>query len=136
MRKILILCLVLITTACSEKPADAAAKLNGYWIIDRVTMQDGSEREFPFTNHMDHFTIKGSTGIKNRVSPAYDGTFIDYGSPVTFTWQDRDGALFLQFKEKEQLYEQEVVKVNPKNLVLRHENGTTYYYKSYDGTQQ
>lgn len=132
MKKFLILFMVMLAASCSNKPKDILLKnLNGYWNIDTVTMSDGSEREFPFSNHMDHFTTTESTGVKNRVSPTYDGKFINYGSPVPFKWEDRDGKLFLLFNDGTEKYEQQVVDATEETMELLHENGTRYVYKRY-----
>ncbi len=129
MKKCIVLLAVWILSGCSQ-PADETLKhVAGYWNIDTVKMVDGSTREFPFSNHMDHFAINGKNGVKNRVSPTYDGKFIDYGSPVSFKWETREGALFLLFNDGTEKYEQQVIKVNETTMELLHDNGTRYFYK-------
>lgn len=132
MKQLLTLFTVVLFTSCGSNISDQLIHIEGYWNIENVTLPDGSEREFPFSNHMDHFEIEGKLGIKYRVSPTYDGGFVNYGSPVNFTCEELDGELQLLFKDGEQSYTQTLVKATETELVLQHENGTIYTYSSYD----
>ncbi len=136
MKKTIFILLLLAITSCTTSTNETLQSINGYWNIDTVEMEDGSDREFPFSNHMDHFAISETSGVKNRVSPTYDGKFINYGSPVPFKWKDRDGKLFLMFNDGESKYEQEVVEANAETMTLLHENGTRYLYKRYSNEEQ
>lgn len=132
MKQLLALFTVVLLTSCGSNISDQLIHIEGYWNIENVTLPDGSEREFPFSNHMDHFEIEGKQGIKYRVSPTYDGGFVNYGSPVNFTCEELDGELQLLFKDGEQSYTQTVVEATETELVLQHENGTIYTYSSYN----
>lgn len=136
MKKIILIATCIIISACSQKKDELLTNLNGYWTIDKVELSDGSERELMFSNHMDHFALGKTQGVKNRVSPAYDGTFINYESPVNFKWQERDGALFLLFNDGVAKFEQEVIKSTEKELILLHNNGTRYFYTRYTNEEQ
>lgn len=126
-----LLIVTLILYSCGNSTTDQIKQLEGYWNIEKVILPDGSEKDFPFSNHMDYFVIEGGSGVKNRVSPKYDGSMVEYGSPVAFKWEENDGVLILQFKEGDQSYKQTVSKCTTDQLVLLHENGTEYYYEAY-----
>lgn len=132
MKQLLALFTIVLFTSCGSNISDQLIHIEGYWNIENVTLPDGSEREFPFSNHMDHFEIEGKQGIKYRVSPTYDGGFVNYGSPVNFTCEELEGELQLLFKDGEQSYTQTVVEATETELVLQHENGTIYTYSSYN----
>ncbi|MGB5982373.1 MAG: lipocalin family protein [Nonlabens sp.] len=121
----------LMLTSCEKDPNKQIAQLEGYWNIEEVKLPDGNTKEFPFSNHMDYFEINGNKGMKHRVSPRYDGTFVNYGSPVPFKWEAIDGTLTLNFAEGDNAYQQTLESVTEEELVLLHENGTTYTYTSY-----
>lgn len=129
MKKGIVILMLFILGGCSQPTDEKLKNVSGYWNIDTVKMADGSDREFPFTNHMDHFTIDGKKGVKNRVSPTYDGKFINYGSPVSFKWESRDDKLFLLFNDGEEKYEQQVIEATDTTMELLHDNGTRYFYK-------
>ncbi len=118
--------------SCENDPLEKIKLLEGYWNIETVEMPDGSEKAFPFSNHMDYFEIKENTGMKYRVSPRYDGTFVNYGSPVPFKWKEKDGELLLKFADSSSAYQQILKSVSKKELILLHENGTLYTYTSYN----
>jgi len=136
MKKLILLIAVISITACSNGTKDMVNAMKGYWNIETVTLPDGSEREFPFSNHMDHFEIEGNNGVKNRVSPTYDGGYINYGSPVLFTWETVDGKAVLTFKDGDGRYQQTLKVCDGKTLILLHENGTEYIYKAHDNAQE
>lgn len=136
MKKFVLIIMCMILTACSQKKDELLANLNGYWTIDKVELSDGSERELMFSNHMDHFALSETQGVKNRVSPTYDGSFINYGSPVVFKWQERDNALFLLFNDGTAKFEQQILNCTDEQLTLLHENGTRYFYKRYTNEEQ
>ncbi len=118
--------------SCSRNnSSEKIEALNGYWNIDTVEKPDGSEKEFPFSNHMDFFETNGNKGTKSRVSPTYDGSFIVYGDPVVFTWEEKEEELLLHFEEGDAAYTQIVQKATTQELELVHEDGTIYNYKSY-----
>ncbi|WP_124979736.1 lipocalin-like domain-containing protein [Nonlabens xiamenensis] len=133
MRSVISLILfAFLLTSCGSSTSESISLLEGYWSIEEVILADGSEREFPFTNHLDHFEINGSKGVKSRVSPTYDGSMINYGSPVPFQWKEMGDSLLLIFKEGEQAYQQTIKKVDANTLVLLHENGTEYTYQKFE----
>jgi len=135
MRKLLTGIVVVLVISCA-KPTDAMVQsISGYWNIDKVELSDGSDREFPFSNHMDHFAINDTQGVKNRVSPTYDGKFINYASPVPFKWEERGGKLFLLFNDGTAKFEQQVIDANEETMELLHENGTRYFYKRYSNKE-
>ena len=135
MKKIIYLILVSVVISCTSNE-DKIKAVEGYWNIEQVLMPDGNEREFPFSNHMDHFEIDGYKGVNNRVSPTYDGGFISYGNPIYFEWEEKDGDIWLTFQEGEASYKQTVKKATKETLVLLHENGTRYTYKSYTPNEE
>lgn len=125
-----ILLLCWLCYACSST-TNNIEQLTGYWSIEKAILPDGSEREFPFSNHMDYFTVTDNHGSKHRVSPTYDGGFVNYGSPVNFTWNTRNDTIVLHFKDGTSAYDQAVLTCSKNVLVLKHENGTTYHYSAY-----
>lgn len=132
MRYVWILIIVLAFNGCQDQDHKTKLEnLNGYWIIDIVEKPDGEKKEYPFTNHMDFFDVNENYGTKSRVSPTYSGTFISYGAAVKFVWEEDETQLLLRFEDGEQAYSQILKKATEDELVLVHEDGTKYYYKSY-----
>lgn len=136
MRKAILILSIISLVSCSNNSTEMVKAMEGYWNIETVTLPDGTEREFPFSNHMDHFEIEGNNGVKNRVSPTYDGGFINYGSPVYFTWEAVAGKVVLTFKDGEERYQQTLKNSDATTLVLLHENGTEYIYKAHENAQE
>jgi len=137
MRFLFFVVVAFLIIGCSNNgSSEMIENLNGYWTIDTVEKPDGSEKEFPFTNHMDYFDINGKTGTKSRVSPTYDGTFISYGDAVRFVWQEKENQVLLNFESGEKAYSQILRKATENELELVHEDGTIYYYKAYEPDEE
>lgn len=132
------ICIVLLVLiGCTNNGTDEKLNfLQGYWNIDKVEKPDGTEQEFPFTNHMDFFDIDGSMGTKSRVSPTFDGKFVSYGETIRFTWEERENQLLLLFGKGESAYEMILKEATEEELVLVHENGTIYHYLPYQENAQ
>ena len=123
---------LLLLNACSNDNSQEKIKnLSGYWNIDTVLKPDGTEKEFPFTNHLDFFDVVGNRGTKSRVSPTYDGTFISYGDPITFEWVDKENQVLLNFRSGDKAYTQILKTATLDEMELVHEDGTIYRYKAY-----
>lgn len=131
MKKLLWILLLILAVSCTSSNNEKIKNLNGYWTIDIVVKPDGSKKEFPFTNHMDFFEVNGNYGVKTRVSPTYDGTFISYGDTVKFMIKEDESQVVLNFETGEQAYSQILRKATAEELELVHEDGTVYYYKSH-----
>jgi hypothetical protein len=128
-----ILAIAIVLGSCNNQSSQAKLEhLEGYWVIDIVEKPDGEEKEFPFTNHMDYFEVNENSGTKSRVSPTYDGTFISYGDAVKFVWVDEENQTVLNFADGERSYSQILNKATKDELVLIHEDGTIYRYKSHN----
>lgn len=124
--------IALATLSCTDQSTDAKLNnLQGYWNIEHVEKPDGTEQEFPFTNHMDFFEINGISGTKSRVSPTFDGKFISYGETIKFVWEVRENQLLLNFGTGESAYSMILREATKEEMVLIHEDGTIYHYLPY-----
>jgi hypothetical protein len=132
MKYLWILIIALVTVSCTDQSTDDKLNnLKGYWNIERVEKPDGTEQEFPFTNHMDFFEINGNSGTKSRVSPTFDGKFVGYGETIRFDWEVRENQLLLKFGTGDNAYNMILREATKEEMVLIHENGTIYHYLTY-----
>ncbi|MGB3590551.1 MAG: hypothetical protein WBA16_02610 [Nonlabens sp.] len=125
----------LLLVGCAQDPDQVLANLEGYWSIEKVVLEDGTDREYPFTSSLDHFTLTNNSGTKNRVVPRYDNVMVSTETPIPFKIKQSDSATLLVFEEGAAQYTQTLVKCSEEQLILEHENGMKYYYKPYDAPQ-
>jgi hypothetical protein len=135
MRRLLILIFVILAS-CSQNPEEQIQNLEGYWSIEKVEFPNGTEKKYPYTVTLDHFALNDSIGMKNRVTPRYDNVMVTADTPIDFTWTVKTGDLILNFQDGDQAYSQKVKTCTEDQLVLVHENNTTYHYKRYQADAQ
>jgi hypothetical protein len=137
MKYLWILIIAFVALSCTDQSTDDKLNyLQGYWNIEHVEKPDGTEQEFPFTNHMDFFEINGNSGTKSRVSPTFDGRFIGYGETIRFDWEERENQLLLKFGTGDNAYNMILREATKEEMVLIHENGTIYYYLPYQTDEE
>ena len=73
--KTLVLCLFLVSCKQKITPEDIH-KLNGYWEIEKVNFKDGDDKEFKMNENFDYFKIADNKGIRRKVRPQFNGTFL------------------------------------------------------------
>ena len=129
--KKLVLLFLLICVSCGQTTKELTDNLSGYWNIQKVEFPYGTEKEYPYTTTLDHFTLKDSIGVKNRVTPRYDNVMVSAETPINFRWKEVNGDLVLTFQDGAEAYQQIVKKCTESELILVHDNKTTYHYKRY-----
>lgn len=126
-------CLLLLTLlSCgSPTPEEMQAHLNGYWEIEKVKLSDGSEKTFRINTTVDYIEVRGDTGVRKKVSPQPDGTFLTFEQQEQFKVIIRNDSLVLRYKTPYDQWEETVLKASPTELVLLNKDLKAYHYKPY-----
>ena len=94
MKKHTIYLLVIITflmVSCnSKKVSEQQEFLSGYWVIESVTMPDGSTKKFGPTTSIDFVEITGDSGIRKKLMPKLDGTYRKFVGSEQFFLETKD----------------------------------------------
>jgi len=131
MRKtILVLIVSVLLMACQKKvkPEDIS-KINGYWEIESVNMQDGNEKKYKINETVDYFEIKNNSGFRKKVMPQFDGKYLvnDESEKVKVIY-DED-KVFLKYATSYSEWKEEVLEISDEKLVLKNEAEIEYEYK-------
>lgn len=126
-----VLLIALLFMGCKQKitPADIA-KINGYWEIEKVILEDGSEKKYGINESFDYFRIdKKNIGIRKKVMPQLDGTFL-----VNETFEDvkirfADDQTFLDYSTPYMKWSEEILALTDKELVVLNAEKKEYHYK-------
>ena len=132
MKKCVTVVLTLILWSCGQqvKPTDLA-KVNGYWEIEKVTLPDGTEKEYTISEIIDRFELKNSKGFRQKVRPQFDGTYISAGGPEKIESAFENRHAFLKYTTDYASWKEEVVEISPEKLVLKNEQDVEYHYKKF-----
>jgi hypothetical protein len=126
-----ILLVALLLAGCKQKmtPADLA-KINGYWEIEKVVLEDGNEKKYGMNESFDYFRIdKKSTGIRKKVMPQLDGTFLVNETFENVKIRFSDDQIFLDYSTPYMKWSEEILVLTDKELVVLNAEKKEYHYK-------
>jgi hypothetical protein len=125
-----ILLLSLFFVGCQQKiqPSDIS-KINGYWEIEKVVFDEGDDKEYGINESFDYFKIANNKGIRKKVMPQLDGTFL-----VDSTYQDvavrfDKEKVFLDYATAYAKWSEELIAITDNELVLKNDQKKEYHYK-------
>lgn len=124
----LFICLFL--ASCQQKitPEDIN-KLNGYWEIKKVVFKDGEDKEFKMNENFDFFEIANNKGIRRKVRPQFDGTFLfneDYEKVKIRFENDR---VFLDYSTDYAKWSEELISISDDEMLIKNDQNKEYEYK-------
>lgn len=119
---------LLLLLSCQTDIKDDLELLKGYWEIETVKEKGDV---FSLNNNAplyDFYSFEENKGIRKKVKPLFDGSFETSADETEFQLQFNDKKVILQFLTPWNTWEEEIVLLNKKTLVLQHQ-GRTYHYK-------
>lgn len=121
----------LLFVGCKQKitPADVT-KINGYWEIEKVVLEDGNEKEYGMNESFDYFQIdKNNAGIRKKVMPQLDGTFLVNDTFENVKIRFSDDQTFLDYSTPYMKWSEEILALTDKELVVLNAEQKEYHYK-------
>ncbi|WP_148639386.1 lipocalin family protein [Aquimarina longa] len=124
--------LLLSAFSCTKKnPEKYTQYLNGYWEIKTVILADGSKKQYRFNQNIDFIEIKDSTGIRKKVQPKLDNSFITTNDSELFTLKIEDDSLRLYYKTSLATWKETIISIKENNMTIKNETGNVYFYSRY-----
>ncbi|CAM4036450.1 lipocalin family protein [Flavobacterium weaverense] len=125
-----ILFISVLFICCKQKinPTDIA-KINGYWEIEKVTFDKGDDKDYKINESYDFFEIKDNKGIRKKVMPQLDGTFLVNDTFENVVVRFADDKVFLDYQTDYAKWTEEVITLSAEELVLVNKEKTEYHYK-------
>jgi len=130
MKKLFFFLVLLTTLSCSEQnPAEQINQLAGYWEIIKVEMPDGSIREFGISRTIDYITINEDGGVRLKVDPKLDGSFITSGKAEEFKLKIEGDRLRMYYQTPYDSWVETVISTKDSLLVVKNQDDKIYTYK-------
>ncbi|MNX41536.1 hypothetical protein D3C86_719420 [compost metagenome] len=127
--RILVLSLLFVGCQQKIKPTDIA-KLNGYWEIEKVVLEDGDDKEYGMNENFDYFEIdKNNKGIRKKVKPQLDGTFLVNDTYENVSVRFADDKAYLDYSTPYMKWTEEIIALSADELVLLNAEKKEYHYK-------
>jgi hypothetical protein len=108
-------------------------KLGGYWVIEKVEMPDGSERQFQMSTTIDFIEVTGDSGVRKKVQPKLDGSFITSESAERFKLKIENDSLNVYYNTPYDSWKESILKARDSLLVVRNKDGKIYTYAKFKG---
>lgn len=128
---ICILFLSFLFVACQQKiKKEDIPKINGYWEIEKVVFDDGKDKDYTINESYDFFQIgANNSGIRKKVKPQLDGTFIENGSFENVKLHFENDKVFIDYSTPYSKWTEELVAISKDKLVLKNAGKKEYHYK-------
>jgi hypothetical protein len=127
--------LLLLATAlisCTSKPKkEEIVKLNGYWEIEKVEFPDGNKKEYKVNEFIDLISIKNNIGIRQKVAPQLDGSFLKGTLQDTIKVVDSANCYYLKTDSKFTKWEEKILSVSDERFVIENEAKIVYHFKKF-----
>lgn len=124
--------LIFLCISCSKpNPETYIQYITGYWEIEKVRTVDGLEKEYNFNQTVDFFEIVNKKGIRKKVQPQLNGTFIVTKDSETFTLAIEKDSLRIYYKTPLTSWKETFVSVKENQMILKNEAGNLYFYRPY-----
>ena len=133
MMKILLSCLILIIiSSCGRQdPSNQKDKLGGYWGIESVTLPDGNKKNFSINAVLDFIEVSEEKGIRTKVAPQFDGSFINNGTGEEFNLKIEEDSLRLYYTTPFDSWKETVLLATDSVLKIINRDSKIYTYKKF-----
>jgi len=120
----------LLFAGCKQqiKPADIT-KLNGYWEIEKVIFDKGEVKDYKMNETYDFFQIKNNKGVRTKVMPQFDGTFLTTDTFENVSVRFAGEQVFLDYKTNYTKWSEEIISLSDEKLVVKNPQKIEYHYK-------
>jgi len=123
---------IFLFISCSKpSPETYIQHITGYWEIEKVRTTDGLEKEYNFNQTVDFFEVVNKTGVRKKVQPQLNGTFIVTKDSETFTLTIEKDSLRIYYKTPLTSWKETFISVKENQMILKNEAGNLYFYKPY-----
>lgn len=126
--KALFVCLFLVSCQQKINPEDIN-KLNGYWEIEKVVFKDGEDKEFKMNENFDFFKIANNKGIRRKVRPQFDGTFLFNEDYENVKVRFEEEHVFLDYFTAYAKWTEELISISEDEMVIKNDQNKEYQYK-------
>lgn len=124
----LFVCLFLVSCQQKITPEDIK-KLNGYWEIEKVSFKEGEDKEFKMNENFDFFEITNNKGIRRKVRPQFNGTFLFNEDYENVKVRFKEEHVFLDYSTAYAKWTEELISISEDEMVIKNDQNKEYQYK-------
>lgn len=126
------LLLILFSFSCvKESPESQIKKITGYWEIVSVKLPDGTTKQFNQGITLDYINVTGDKGIRKKVTPQIDGSFLTNESFEKFILKIENDSLRLYYETPFHKWHETVLEAKDSILIVQNSDHKIYTYKKF-----
>ena len=133
MKQFVFLLSVFLLLSCGQDPGEQKTRLGGYWVIEKVEMPDGSEKLFQLSTTIDFIEVTGDSGVRKKVQPKIDGSFLANDSAEKFLLKIENDSLNMYYQTPYDNWKETVLRAKDSVLVVLNRDGKKYTYSRFKG---
>ncbi len=126
-----ILIVLFTLLSCNGNPEEQIPHLDGYWEIKRVERDGETVVEYRFNENVDFFEIDSMKGIRKKVKPQIDGTYLVTDDSENVEVKIEDDLLYIYYTTAYDSWREKVNTLTTEKLELENEDGIIYHYERY-----
>lgn len=124
--------LILLLTNCSQKPEQYIEHINGYWEIEKVTLADGTKKEYKINETIDFIAINDSlNGFRKKMKPRLDGKYETSNAIESLQLKIESDSLNLYYTTKYSNWKETILMASSNKLQIVNQNNDVYLYKRF-----
>ena len=129
---ILLLAIFFVFNSCGKKDATIQKdKLGGYWGIESVQLTNGSIKDFSINAVVDFVEISEEKGVRTKVAPQFDGSFVNNGTAEKFQLIVENDSLNLYYTTPFDSWKETVLVATDSVLKILNRDSKIYTYKKF-----
>lgn len=130
MRKFVLAFFFVAVLSCqkSDEPI-VISDLNGYWEIEKASEPGKEDHLFKVNETFEHFAISGDSGVRSKVKPQFDGTFLSNDQHESFRISVDSGNTFLNYRTPYAKWQEKIIVLKDSVLVVRNAQKKEFHYK-------
>ncbi|MAO08146.1 MAG: hypothetical protein CL596_05485 [Alteromonas sp.] len=120
-----------LTSCKTQDPEEQKENIAGYWEIERVTLPNGTHKEFTINTTIDFIEITENKGIRRKLAPKIDGTFEYFRDAENFEMVIENDSLHLYYRTAYASWKETVLEASEESLIVQNDDKKIYQYKKY-----
>ena len=134
MKQILLILIFSIFFCCSNHKKNNFQDLNGFWLIEKAIAPNGEKKIYKNVEEVDFFEIIGEKGYRKKVISSINSVnnFFSNNDTLFFSLNFKKNKVFFKYLRNDFNWEEELVKLNKKELMLMDSKGVIFVYKKYN----
>ena len=130
--KIFVLVILFVFISCGRQdPSVQKDKLGGYWGIESVTLANGNKKDFSINAVVDFIEVSEGKGLRTKVAPQFDGSFMNNGDAEKFDLKIEEDSLRLYYTTPFDSWKETVLLATDSVLKIINRDSKIYTYKKF-----